>query len=78
VKLTDKQSAKVSDLLKSVFETDDCAEAIKAAEVAPTAAAIKKARKLLAKELFKLDKALLIYGLDIAFDEAKALIEKKG
>ena len=76
MQLTDKQSAKVSDLLASVNLGGDVGSAITLAGQNPVAANIKKARKLLAKELHKLDKALAVFDIDLAYDEAAAIIAK--
>jgi hypothetical protein len=75
MKLNDKQSAKVADILASVSLTD-VSWAIVNAKTTPTVAAIKGARQTITVEKRKLDKALVIYGLDLALDEAKALIAK--
>jgi hypothetical protein len=41
-----------------------------------SAGAIKTARKALVKQVRILDKALAIYDIDLATDEAKAFLEK--
>jgi hypothetical protein len=73
VKLTTKQQAKIANILSTVGLADSI-EALKDAATTQEAKAIKVARKALAKELAKLDKALIVYGIDIAIDEAKASI----
>ena len=78
MKLTEKQLAKVKAITDTVFETDDVAEAGKVLSTDQSFKAIVSARKALKAEIKKLDKALVVYEIDLAFDEAKALVEKKG
>jgi len=73
--LTEKQTVKLTELLKSV-NFGDANQALNSADVNPSLANLKAARKAVAVELRKLDKALAVYGLDLALDEAKSLVEK--
>jgi hypothetical protein len=74
--LSDKQIAKVKAFVDSVNVGGDVGGAITVASLNPTISKITAARKALMREVRKLDKALAIYGLDLAFDDAQALIEK--
>jgi hypothetical protein len=69
VKLTDKQIAKIDAIIEDagLNKLDDV-----------SAASLKAARKVEVKKVKAYDKALLVYDIDLALDEAKALIEKKG
>jgi hypothetical protein len=77
MKLSEKQLTKVTAIVNEI----DLGSAQTALELAASVfdkGSLKDLRKALVKELRKIDKALLVYGLDLALDEAKALIEKKG
>jgi hypothetical protein len=73
-KLTEKQQAKVKEIVVSV-NLETAGTAITVAQDTPSIANLKAARKAIAKELHKLDKALAVYDIDLATDEAKMFIE---
>jgi hypothetical protein len=74
--LNEKQAAKVSSIVSTVDLTASTT-ALANANKNPSLANIRVTRKALAKELRTLDKALAVGDIDIAFDEAKALVAKK-
>jgi hypothetical protein len=74
MKLADKQLAKVKAKVTSIFATDSVANAIKAMTADPSVTTIKKTRRALLAEVHVLNKALAFYGLDLAYDEAKAIV----
>jgi 2',3'-cyclic-nucleotide 2'-phosphodiesterase (5'-nucleotidase family) len=74
--LNEKQTAKVAGIIGTVDLTAATA-ALATASKNPSLANIKATRKAVAKELRTLDKALAVADIDIAFDEAKALVAKK-
>jgi hypothetical protein len=80
MKLTEKQMDKIVAIVAAVDITDAKAavEAIAEHGIVKdgSAGAIKTARKALVKQVRILDKALAVYDIDLATDEAKAFIEK--
>ena len=75
MELNEKQLKKVEEIRKTVSLTaaDDALEAFVEDQKVSD---LKAARKLVAKELRKIDKALAVYEIDLAHDEAKAVVEK--
>jgi hypothetical protein len=80
MKLTEKQMDKIVAIVAAVDITDAKAavEAIAENGIVKDGSdgAIKIARKALIKQVRILDKALAVYGIDLATDEAKAFLDK--
>jgi hypothetical protein len=74
--LNPRQIDKLDRLLLSI-DLDNVNEAIVLARKIQLASNVKKARKALATELAKIDKALALYGIDIALDAAMRIIEAR-
>ena len=76
IKLSEKQLAKVTELIASI-NLAGIATGLDVAAKAPSAERLKILRKDIAKQLHVVDKALAVYEIDLALDEAAALIAKK-
>jgi len=74
--LTDKQVGKIKKILEPTGLVD-ADNLLTEAKLDPSIRNLKVARKAIKGQLKIVDKALLICDIDLAFDEAKALIEKK-
>lgn len=75
VNLSDKQIAKVKAIIDSV-DVSDVTLLTVAAKSGVTLSDLKNLRKAFKKEILKIDKALALYGLDLAYDEAAAIMAK--
>jgi hypothetical protein len=76
MKLTEKQMVSLEKIL-GVVKLDNAETLVVEMVNDPNLANLKAARKELLRQVKAIDKALLVYGIDLAIDEAQKLIEKR-